>query len=103
MSGRVATKINVAMERIALISAVLLPLTAIASIYGLNVIVSDATQPVTRLRSSASWSASHCSSSDGPTARAGGNRSAASRRGNACPYSNRLTRVRAIRNARSTR
>jgi Mg2+ and Co2+ transporter CorA len=44
--ARVATKMNVAMERLALISAVLLPITAIASIYGMNVIVSDATRPV---------------------------------------------------------
>jgi Mg2+ and Co2+ transporter CorA len=38
---------NLAMERLALIAAVLLPVTAIASIYGMNLIVgerTDATQ-----------------------------------------------------------
>jgi Mg2+ and Co2+ transporter CorA len=34
---------NVAMERLALIAAVLLPVTAISSIYGMNVIVNDRT------------------------------------------------------------
>src|SRR5262245_19626143 len=44
--ARVATKMNVAMERLALITAVLLPITAISSIYGMNVIVSGSTRPV---------------------------------------------------------
>jgi Mg2+ and Co2+ transporter CorA len=37
---------NVAMERLALIAAVLLPVTAIASIYGMNLIVGDRTDIV---------------------------------------------------------
>jgi Mg2+ and Co2+ transporter CorA len=37
--SRTATKMNVAMERLALITVVLLPVTAVASIYGMNVIV----------------------------------------------------------------
>jgi magnesium transporter len=44
--ARVATKMNIAMERLALITAVLLPITAISSIYGMNVIVSGGTRPV---------------------------------------------------------
>ena len=44
--ARVATKMNIAMERLALITAVLLPITAISSIYGMNVIVSGSTRPV---------------------------------------------------------
>lgn len=44
--ARVATKMNVAMERLALISAILLPITAISSVYGMNVIVSGGTRPV---------------------------------------------------------
>ncbi len=39
-------KMNLAMERLALISAIVLPITAVASIYGMNLIVSDQTQPV---------------------------------------------------------
>ena len=42
---RTTTKINLAMERLALLTAVLLPITAIASIYGMNIIVSPQTQP----------------------------------------------------------
>ena len=38
------TKLNIAMERLALISALLLPVTAIASIYGMNIIVNQQTQ-----------------------------------------------------------
>jgi Mg2+ and Co2+ transporter CorA len=34
---------NVAMERLALVTALVLPVTAVASIYGMNVIVSDRT------------------------------------------------------------
>jgi magnesium transporter len=45
--ARTSTRMNLAMERLALIAAVLLPVTAIASIYGMNLIVgerTDATQ-----------------------------------------------------------
>jgi Mg2+ and Co2+ transporter CorA len=41
--ARATTRMNVAMERLALIAAVLLPVTAIASIYGMNIIVGDHT------------------------------------------------------------
>lgn len=41
--ARTTTKMNMAMERLALIAAVLLPVTAIASIYGMNIIVGDHT------------------------------------------------------------
>lgn len=40
---RVHTKMTVAMERLAVIAAVTLPVTAIASVYGMNVIVSSET------------------------------------------------------------
>ena len=40
---KVHTKMTVAMERLAVIAAVTLPVTAIASIYGMNVIVNDST------------------------------------------------------------
>ena len=40
---KVHTKMTVAMERLAVIAAVTLPITAIASIYGMNVIVNDQT------------------------------------------------------------
>jgi Mg2+ and Co2+ transporter CorA len=40
---RVTTKMTVAMERLAVIAAVTLPVTAIASIYGMNVIVNGST------------------------------------------------------------
>lgn len=43
---RVTTKMTVAMERLAVIAAVTLPVTAIASIYGMNVIVSSGTHVV---------------------------------------------------------
>jgi len=43
--SRTTTKMNMAMERLALITAVGLPITAIAGIYGMNVIVSDGTRP----------------------------------------------------------
>lgn len=44
---RVHTKMTVAMERLAVIAAVTLPITAVASIYGMNVIASDDhTRPV---------------------------------------------------------
>lgn len=41
--SRTATKINVAMERLALIAAVILPINAVAGIYGMNLIVNDRT------------------------------------------------------------
>jgi len=43
---KVHTKMTVAMERLAVIAAVTLPITAIASIMGMNVIVNGETQPV---------------------------------------------------------
>jgi magnesium transporter len=43
---KVHTKMTVAMERLAVIAAVTLPVTAIASIYGMNVIVSEHTHRV---------------------------------------------------------
>jgi magnesium transporter len=42
---RTTTKMNIAMERLALMTAVVLPITALASIYGMNVIVNDRTRP----------------------------------------------------------
>ena len=41
-----ATKMNIAVERLALLTATLLPVTAVASIYGMNLIVSEYTQLV---------------------------------------------------------
>ncbi len=41
--SRTTVKMNVAMERLALISAILLPLTLIAGIYGMNIIVPEHT------------------------------------------------------------
>lgn len=41
--ARTTTRMNMAMERLALIAAVLLPVTAIASIYGMNLIVGERT------------------------------------------------------------
>jgi magnesium transporter len=46
--ARTTTRMNLAMERLALIAAVLLPVTAIASIYGMNLIVGEHTD-VTQL------------------------------------------------------
>ena len=43
---KVHTKMTVAMERMAVIAAVTLPITAIASVYGMNVIVSRQTHYV---------------------------------------------------------
>ena len=43
---KVHTKMTVAMERLAVIAAVTLPITAIASVYGMNVIVNDRTRYV---------------------------------------------------------
>lgn len=45
---RVTTKMTVAMERLAVIAAITLPVTALASIYGMNMIVNDSTH-VTQL------------------------------------------------------
>jgi Mg2+ and Co2+ transporter CorA len=45
---RATTKMTLAMERLAVIAAVTLPVTAIASVYGMNVIVNDTTH-VTQL------------------------------------------------------
>jgi magnesium transporter len=42
--GRTTTKINIAMERLALIAALLLPISAVASVYGMNVIVNQQTK-----------------------------------------------------------
>jgi magnesium transporter len=42
--SRTTTKMNIAMERLALIAAVVLPVTAVASIYGMNIIVSEGTR-----------------------------------------------------------
>jgi magnesium transporter len=44
--ARTNTKVTIAAERLAVIAAVTLPVTAISSILGMNVIVNDATQPV---------------------------------------------------------
>ncbi|EWT00181.1 magnesium transporter [Intrasporangium oryzae NRRL B-24470] len=43
---RVTTKMTVAMERLAVIAAITLPVTAIASIYGMNLIGNEGTDPV---------------------------------------------------------
>jgi Mg2+ and Co2+ transporter CorA len=40
---RTTTKMTIAMERLAVIAAVTLPITAVASVYGMNVIVNDRT------------------------------------------------------------
>ena len=44
--ARTSTRMNVAMERLALIAAVVLPVTAIASVYGMNLIVGERTDVV---------------------------------------------------------
>ncbi len=44
--SRTNAKMNIAMERLALISAVMLPLTLLAGIYGMNIIVNAQTQSV---------------------------------------------------------
>jgi Mg2+ and Co2+ transporter CorA len=41
---KTATKMTVAMERLAVLAVVTLPITALASIYGMNVIVNDSTR-----------------------------------------------------------
>jgi magnesium transporter len=43
---RTNTKMTIAAERLAVIAAVTLPITALSSIYGMNVIVNDRTRPV---------------------------------------------------------
>ena len=43
---RTNTKMTIAAERLAVIAAVTLPVTALSSIMGMNVIVNDATHPV---------------------------------------------------------
>jgi Mg2+ and Co2+ transporter CorA len=40
---RITTKMTVAMERLAVLAAVTLPVTALASVYGMNVIVNERT------------------------------------------------------------
>jgi Mg2+ and Co2+ transporter CorA len=42
---KLTTRINVAMERLALIAALILPVSAVSGIYGMNLIVSRETQP----------------------------------------------------------
>jgi Mg2+ and Co2+ transporter CorA len=44
--ARTNTKMTIAAERLAVIAAVTLPITALSSIYGMNVIVNDRTHPV---------------------------------------------------------
>jgi Mg2+ and Co2+ transporter CorA len=44
--ARTSTRMNIAMERLALIAAVVLPVTAIASVYGMNLIVGQRTDVV---------------------------------------------------------
>ena len=43
---RMNTKMTIAMERLAVLAAVTLPITALASVYGMNVIVNDRTESV---------------------------------------------------------
>src|SRR5437762_4594642 len=44
--ARTSTRMNIAMERLALIAAIVLPVTAIASVYGMNLIVGQRTDVV---------------------------------------------------------
>ena len=44
--ARTNTKMTIAAERLAVIAAVTLPVTAVSSILGMNVIVNEATQPL---------------------------------------------------------
>ena len=44
--SRTATKMNIAMERLALIAALMMPVTAVAAIYGMNIIVPRQTSPL---------------------------------------------------------
>jgi Mg2+ and Co2+ transporter CorA len=41
--SRTTTKMNIAMERLALLASILLPVTAVASVYGMNIITNDRT------------------------------------------------------------
>jgi Mg2+ and Co2+ transporters len=45
----------IATERLAVLAAVTLPITAIASVYGMNVIVNPKTEPIQLTSSSWSW------------------------------------------------
>ena len=44
--SRTATKMNIAMERLALLTALILPITAVSGFYGMNIIVNDRTDPI---------------------------------------------------------
>ncbi|MGH2723811.1 MAG: magnesium transporter CorA family protein [Actinomycetota bacterium] len=44
--SRTATKMNIAIERLALIAALMMPITAVAAIYGMNIIVPRQTSPL---------------------------------------------------------
>lgn len=44
--SRTATKMNIAMERLALLTALILPITAVSGFYGMNIIVNDRTDPL---------------------------------------------------------
>lgn len=44
--SRTATKMNIAMERLALLTALILPITAVSGFYGMNIIVNDKTDPL---------------------------------------------------------
>jgi Mg2+ and Co2+ transporter CorA len=72
--ARTSTRMNIAMERLALIAAVVLPVTAIASVYGMNLIVGQRTDVVHSRSSSRSWLWSMARCSHGPSAWAGGSR-----------------------------
>ena len=53
---RVATRMTVAVERLAVLAAVTLPITAVASIYGMNVIVNEKhPRAAAAARARASW------------------------------------------------
>jgi Mg2+ and Co2+ transporter CorA len=41
--SRTVTKMNIAMERLALLTAIILPITAVSGFYGMNIIVNDRT------------------------------------------------------------
>ena len=68
---RVTTKMTVAMERLAVIAAITLPVTALASIFGMNIIVNDSTHVVQLVLVLVMASIS-CFSCDGRRSRAGG-------------------------------
>ena len=44
--ARTNTKVTIAAERLAVIAAITLPVTAVSSVLGMNVIVNDETQPL---------------------------------------------------------